>query len=223
MNVKALIELNNESREKLTDDNKKYYEKFLIYIRLSSSKSEKETEEILYEILEHLLEAQADGKKPEDVFGDNPKEYADEIIGELPKMLKQKQFNNGLLIISNFLGVFALAFGIINTLFSLFGDFDPMFTFGLGSGLSIVIIAVLNAFLTIVVVIKWLRWSAFKQQKKWKEFLQTFSMGVGSAAIFILPRIFIPKFGMEISIPMWSLIPIGLVFLGIGRYVIKRD
>ena len=36
------------------------------------------------EMLEHLIEGQYDGKTARDIFGNDPKGYADEIISQLP-------------------------------------------------------------------------------------------------------------------------------------------
>jgi len=85
LTVKELIEHNNEKRKKLTPENHEYYEDMLVYIRTNALKSERATEEVLLEMLDHLLEAQSKGKTAEDVFGKMPKELAKEIIETLPK------------------------------------------------------------------------------------------------------------------------------------------
>jgi DNA-binding ferritin-like protein (Dps family) len=82
---KQLISENNEKRKLLTKENEKYYDDILVYIRIKSKASEQESEEILMELLDHLIEGQQDGKKAADIFGDDPKGYADELISELPK------------------------------------------------------------------------------------------------------------------------------------------
>lgn len=78
MNAEELIQINNEKRKELTKENKEYYEDMLVYVRLSYDKSEQETEEILTELLDHLVEAQEEGTTAKDVFGQEPKKYADE-------------------------------------------------------------------------------------------------------------------------------------------------
>lgn len=82
---KQLVSENNEKRKLLTKENEKYYDDMLIYIRLKSKASEQESEEILMELLDHLIEGQQDGKTATDIFGDDSKGYADELISELPK------------------------------------------------------------------------------------------------------------------------------------------
>ena len=51
----------------------------LIYLRLTSV-PQKQMEELLLEILDHLLEAQEDGKTAHDIFGEDLKAYCDELI-----------------------------------------------------------------------------------------------------------------------------------------------
>ncbi|MCO7127099.1 DUF1129 family protein [Sporolactobacillus shoreicorticis] len=82
---KQLVADNNEKRKLLTKENEKYYDDMLVYIRIKSKVSAQESEEILMELLDHLIEGQQDGKTAADIFGKNPKGYADELISELPK------------------------------------------------------------------------------------------------------------------------------------------
>lgn len=221
MNAKSLITLNNEYREKLTPENKKYYENLLLYIRLTTDKSEQETEEILYEILEHLLEAQAEGKSPEEVFGKDPKAYADEIIGELPKAIGKEQLKLGAMIIFYMLGPSALVYGVIHTVLNLFIKQNSAFTFSLGSGIIITIFDLLIGFFTLAYIIKCMRSIAFKNQKKWVEFLQLYGIVMLSIGLYILPLFIIPSFGPIIALPIWTLIPVGIISLVIGALIKK--
>lgn len=84
MNPKQLIEENNRKREMLTKENEKFYSDMMIYIRLQLMASEQKTEEILLELLDHLLDGQRDGKTAKEIFGEDVKAYADEIIEQLP-------------------------------------------------------------------------------------------------------------------------------------------
>jgi uncharacterized membrane-anchored protein len=90
MKAKHLIEENNRKREQLTPENEKYYSDMLIYIRLQLALSEQQSEEVLMEMLDHLLDGQNEGKTARDIFGDAPKQYADEIIQNLPKEQKRE-------------------------------------------------------------------------------------------------------------------------------------
>lgn len=81
--VDQLIKLNNEKRKLLTEENEAYYTDLLVYIRTQWRLSEKQTEEVLMEMLDHLIEAQSDNKTAEDVFGDDPLQFAHDLIEEI--------------------------------------------------------------------------------------------------------------------------------------------
>lgn len=100
MKAKQLIEENNRKREQLTPENEKYYSDMMIYIRLQLTLSEQQSEEVLMEMLDHLLDGQNEGKTARDIFGDDPKQYADEIIQNLPKEKKREviPFISGLVL-----------------------------------------------------------------------------------------------------------------------------
>ncbi|PEZ65920.1 hypothetical protein CN372_06830 [Bacillus anthracis] len=79
MTEKEMVKLNNEKRKLLTNENEAAYGDMLIYLRLTSV-PQKQMEELLLEILDHLLEAQGDGKNAHDIFGEDLKTYCDELI-----------------------------------------------------------------------------------------------------------------------------------------------
>lgn len=84
MNTKEIIQQNNELRKQLHPENKKYYEEILLYIRVNVNKDEQQTEEILLEILQDILDAQKNDTSAQEFFGKNPKEISDRILAELP-------------------------------------------------------------------------------------------------------------------------------------------
>ena len=61
MEAKDLIELNNEKRKLLTTENENTYSDMLIYIRLAKV-PEYHAEELLIEILDHLIEGRQEEK-----------------------------------------------------------------------------------------------------------------------------------------------------------------
>lgn len=79
MTEKEMVQLNNEKRKLLTAENEAAYGDMLIYLRLTSV-PQKQMEELLLEILDHLLEAQEDGKTAHDISGEDLKAYCDELI-----------------------------------------------------------------------------------------------------------------------------------------------
>lgn len=84
MKTTDMIKQNNELRKQLNPENKKYYEDILVYIRSNLNKEEQQTEEILLEILQDILDAQKNGTSAQGFFGKNPKEISDKILAELP-------------------------------------------------------------------------------------------------------------------------------------------
>ncbi|EJQ58663.1 hypothetical protein BK735_16180 [Bacillus mycoides] len=79
MTEKEMVKLNNEKRKLLTPENEAAYGDMLIYLRFTSV-PQKQMEELLLEILDHLLEAQEDDKNAHDIFGEDLKAYCDELI-----------------------------------------------------------------------------------------------------------------------------------------------
>ena len=59
----------------------------LVYLRLSNV-PEHQVEELLLEILDHLIEAQAENKNAYDIFGNDLQSYCDELIVALPAQTK---------------------------------------------------------------------------------------------------------------------------------------
>lgn len=84
MKAKDMIELNNKKRALLTKENEAAYGDMLVYIRLANI-PEQQVEELLLEILDHLLDAQEENKNAYDIFGNDLQAYCDEIITALPK------------------------------------------------------------------------------------------------------------------------------------------
>lgn len=114
MQVKQLVALNNERKKVLTTTNLKFYDDLLVYIRLSSLKDERAKEEVLMELLEHLIEAQQNGKNAEEVFGKKPKQLAEDIVASLPSMKKASMIPFILETILLLVGVYIASTGIFN-------------------------------------------------------------------------------------------------------------
>jgi len=92
--VKELHELNVSRNKELNEINKEYYMNMASYLR-TSHVSPKQAEEILLELLDHMIILQMEGVYAIDAFGDDPKNYCDEIIKELTKEnWKHKLLNN---------------------------------------------------------------------------------------------------------------------------------
>ncbi|WP_020061597.1 hypothetical protein [Bacillus sp. 123MFChir2] len=108
MKAKDMVELNNKKRDLLTDKNEAAYGDMLVYLRLADV-PERQVEELLLEILDHLLEAQEDGKNAYDVFGNDLQSYCDELVSVLPSQTMLEKFSFYGFMISLLL---AIQFGI---------------------------------------------------------------------------------------------------------------
>lgn len=226
MKAKEIIRINNKKRELLHEENVKDYEDMLMYIRLSSAKSEQQTEEILLELLEHILDAQEDGKTVRDVFGDDLKLYSQELIEEIPEETKKKQLRFSFRLVFLFLAVMSLFSGILDaSLYYIFGIGEKVQTFHLGSSIANSIISLIIAFTVIYYLFKWIKDSTFKQEHKKKsskvEFFQLWIVMTLVTSLFVALYFFMPSFGRTFDVPVILFIPIGLVLYGIS-YLLKE-
>ncbi|OED21550.1 hypothetical protein A9523_18920 [Bacillus cereus] len=166
MNAQDMIELNNKKRELLTSENEIAYGDMLVYLRLSNV-PEHQVEELLLEILDHLIEAQAENKNAYDIFGNDLQSYCDELIAALPAQTKLEKTSLIGFVISLLL---AIQFGM-DTLASLFiflfeKDTDiisPPFSIP-GTTLSISLIV-----LGILLILYLLKRYSFNKKINWKK------------------------------------------------------
>ncbi|NQX47678.1 DUF1129 family protein [Paenibacillus tritici] len=75
----------------LNEKNKSLLNEMRFYIQSHFSVSDTKASEILMELEDHLLTAQQEGKSFEQVFGQDPKSFCNEIIQELPATSKWEQ------------------------------------------------------------------------------------------------------------------------------------
>ncbi|MEN3132346.1 DUF1129 family protein [Bacillus cereus] len=166
MNAQDMIELNNKKRELLTSENEIAYGDMLVYLRLSNV-PEHQVEELLLEILDHLIEAQAENKNAYDIFGNDLQSYCDELIAALPAQTKLEKTSLIGFVISLLL---AIQFGM-DTLASLFiflfeidtDIISPPFSIP-GTTLSISLIV-----LGILLILYLLKRYSFNKKINWKK------------------------------------------------------
>ncbi|SFB04499.1 Protein of unknown function [Lentibacillus halodurans] len=217
MNTKDLIQLNNEKRNQLTEENNKYYGDMLVYIRTNFNKSERYTEEVLLELLEHLLQAQAAGRSAKEVFGDDPKTYCDDIVGEIPSENKSNRITFALYIVLNLIGTVGLTVGFVGfILHSLFELGNGNMAFPVGSGMLIIFIDLLLLALFIFMIFKWIKGSTFneKRPKKWIEFLWLWALSTLFIGLTMLVLRIMPDIGTDFHVSFPAIILIaGIVYL----------
>ncbi|MGM8365822.1 DUF1129 family protein [Virgibacillus sp. W0181] len=222
MDKKYLIQENNEKRKHLSKENRDYYEEMLVYIRLSFSKSEQSMEEILSEMIDHLLEAQAEGKTAEEVFGNDPKQYANEIIGELPKMVTKERTGLFVMGILYFLAASIFFRGVFDiVIYYIFGKGDLTKTVYVGSSSVMMLLSIPIAFIFLYAIIYYLRWACFKKINKILEFFILWLYSMVSLGIFVFIIYFTPDFGPVLNISSYVMLLFGLLLYVAGRITRK--
>jgi len=218
MSAKKLIEINNEKRKLLTKENEQYYSDLLVYIRLQLMLSEQKSEEILMELLDHLLEGQEEGKTAEQIFGHNPKEYADEIILQLPKEEKRKVVPFIFHLILHLSALFLLVRGgILLTL----GQFVEIKTevYPINAFILFSLILCIVAF-GVWYIFKLIKDSLFTEKRNdRKNMVKAGIFGaLGMIAILTLVN-FTPNIGPSYQFPWHISILIGVIMYGISKWI----
>ena len=159
MNEKEMIALNNERRELLNEDNEKYYSDMLTYIRLSPV-SVHAGEELLLELLDHLIEAQKEGKSAQDLYGDDPEGYCKQLIEGLPKeKLKNQAGFLGFLVLQAAIWPFLLD-GLSGLIFPLLGWEQE------GSLVPLLLLSVFISF-NVLILLKVMKHTVYAKHPRW--------------------------------------------------------
>lgn len=212
MNVNELIKQNNEKRKNLNEDNKKYYTDLMLYIRTKLTLSEQQSEEVLIEMLDHLLEAQEEGKTASQVFGENPQAFADELIEQLPEEEKRDMVKFIGQLAFSLVGWFLVTRGLVLLLFTNFVGasttvyiIPTLIIFGLLAGI---------VFLSVKVIFGLIHKSLFKEKSTDKmNLIKVGLFGGGSFAVILGANYFIRGFGPSFEFPWSASIGAGTVFL----------
>ncbi len=214
--IKALIEENNRLRQQLTPDNLKLYEDMMLYIRTDLRLAEYESEQILMEMLHHIVDSQKDGKTAKDVFGGNPKDYAEELIAELPR---EKKRNVAQFIIAQFvvlIGIVSLVEGLGKLVLPLFGLKAPAVVAG-SLMVTLMMIAVF-ASIAIYWIFKQIRRNLFTEpaNSKW-QYAQAGLIGAVAFMAMVGIAFLLPDWGIPLAFAWWTYVLIGVFLLIIGK------
>ncbi|HEY4551653.1 MAG TPA: DUF1129 family protein [Bacillaceae bacterium] len=220
MNAKKLIEENNRKREQLTPENEAYYSDMLLYIRLQLTLSEQQSEEVLMEMLDHLLDGQKEGKTARDIFGDDPKAYADEIIQQLPKEERRAviPFLGGLAL--NLFSWFLIIRGIIVLIVSQFKDVDTnVYIF---PAIIVGFVIVGTILLGIWFIFGLIKKSLFQEKPTEKsDMVKAGLLGSGAMGLVIAVSMLLPDFGPSFAFSWRASFGAGVV-LWLLLYVLKK-
>ncbi len=220
MNTKILIEENNRKRELLTPENEAYYSDLLIYIRLQLTLSEQQSEEILIELLDHLLDGQKEGKTANDIFGDDPKTFADEIIEQLPKEDKRKVIPFIAGIACNIVSWVLIIRGILLLILSQFTEVKTEINLFVTGVVSLGIACFIS--LTIWFILRLINNSLFIEKRNTKKnMLKAGVTGAAGMGVVLLLVKFTPEIGPSLDFPWWASL-IGGAILWLIIYVEKK-
>ncbi|WP_411843186.1 hypothetical protein [Salinicoccus sp. HZC-1] len=206
-------------REKLNPHNKKVYEDILVYIRLNYKSEDAETEEVLNELLSHVLQAQRDGKEIESVTGEDYKAYADSIIDALPKRNIWK-FSGILAVI--LLGITYTFSYLPNLIFNMIDGAPTTITIHLIASLANLLIIPAIGIGIVYFLFHSLQYSLFKNWPPWKEYGFYFLIGGGAFLIymFIIFAIALIDIGPSFEIILWFPVLLGIILLAAGLYML---
>ncbi|MGD7023078.1 DUF1129 family protein [Rossellomorea vietnamensis] len=204
MTAKEMIELNNERREKLNEANKKYYEDMLLYIRMSNV-AEQDGEELLLEILEHLLEAQENGQSAEEVFGNQPKKYCDELLKDLPKEpVANKLWMYFYITVSGMAWYF-----LVHGVFALFVPPEK------GLPLTPILVSIVFFGAVVLLLLKLMKWTTYKKRAN----LWLLSMGalifMGWTGLLIYLELQ-DAFQYELAWPMYTSLAVAIILFSLS-------
>ena len=166
----------------------------MMYIRTKLSLSEQQSEEVLMEMLDHLVEGQEEGKNARDIFGDDPKGFADDIIEQLPIEEKRDMVKFVGQLGFNLMGWFLVVRGITLLIFSTFVAVSDM-VYIIPTIIILGLIA-LSVSLGVKVIFGLIHHSLFNEKSSEKRnMIKAGLFGAGSFAIILAANYFIRDFG----------------------------
>lgn len=220
ISVKKLIRQNNEKRELLSPENKKYYEDLLVYIRANLTKEERATEEVLLEMLDHLLEAQKDGKTAVEVFGKNPKELGDEILAALPEESRKHLMQFAFEILFTFFGWYLVVGGLLPLLIPRSNK--NVQTIFAGNLVVSVLFLTGSLMMFAYLYFELMKKEAFQERKN--DRIKTILIALTASVLFVLSFIVkfsIEPFGPAFEVSSYTIFGIGCFFL-LCSYLLKK-
>lgn len=215
--TKQLIEENNYKRESLNKEDLKVYEDFLMYLRTDLRVNDHKTEEVLLDVLDHLLEATSNGVTAKEFFGNDVKGHADAILAELPDESTKTIIKMITMGLAYFYAVYLIASGIA-TIF-LKNETSLLAVFW------IMIIMPILGFFIIKALFKSIQKYIFNRSKyTWlkESIVGGLLIGIIPAIIVILPYILFNDM-YNVYIPGWILIIIGVAIYATYKLLNKNN
>src|SRR5699024_5056688 len=191
---------------------------------------------LLMELLDHLLEAQEAGKSAEEVFGDDPKAYCNEMIDQLLKEKPKKKYSFIGFLLARLVAMMAIGGGDAYAVADFFTDVG--LTIHLGSAILSLVIQIAFVIGAVAFLFFSLQQTTFFINIKILDFmiflifffisiyiLDFFFFGIFGLMFFIvfffIPN-WIPSFGVSMEFPGLSILIFGILLLLITYIVNKR-
>ena len=220
MDAILLIEENNRKRKLLTKENEAYYDDLLVYIRLQLTLSEQQSEEVLMEMLDHLIEGQNEGKTANDIFGDDPLPFADEVIEQLPREKKRNiiPFVGGIVV--NLISWVLIIRGVMILVLSQFIEGNTEINL-----FAVVIVALTIAIFIIVsiwFIFKLIKNSLFNENRSTKKLMFKAGLfGAAGMAVVLAVAKFTPDIGPSFTLNWWVSLILGTI-LWVLHFIVKK-
>ena len=221
MKLNELIQQNNEKRKLLNEENEKYYTSMVVYLRTDLTLSEQHAEEVLMEMLDHMIAAQHEGKTAAEVFGHDPKSYADELIEQLPQEEKRDMVKFIGQLAFTLMGWFLVSRGLILLLFTSFTTVST--TVYMIPTLIILALIGLSVVIGVKLIFGLIRRSVFNKNANGKmDIIKAGLFGAVSFAVIIAANMFIPDFGPSFEFPASASLGAGGLMLLVS-WLMKRN
>ncbi|RIL51300.1 DUF1129 family protein [Mammaliicoccus fleurettii] len=209
--TKQLIDENNTKRKQLNEEDLEVYEDFLLYVRTDLRVSEHETEVILMDVLDHLLETTSHGTSAITFFGHDVKGHADEILEELPNESNKAIMKMVMMGVAYFYSIYFIVSGIAG----IFADYKTPII----SMISLLILVPIGGFFIVKILFNIIQRYIF-DKSKYKTLKETvyagLLVGVIPALLILTPNI-IFKDMMKVYIPWWIFMLIGIAIFGLYK------
>lgn len=209
--TKQLIKENNEKRKQLNETDLEVYEDFLLYVRTDLRVNEHESEVILMDVLDHLLEAVSNGTTAIEFFCHDVKGHADDILNELPNESNKAILKMVGMGVAYFYSIYFVITGIVG----IFVDYKTP----LISTLFLLLIVPIGGFFIVKALFNIIQRYIFDKSKYKKIKESAYAgllVGVIPAVLILVPNL-VFKDMMKVYIPWWI-----FLILGIAIYVIYK-
>ncbi|MET0960926.1 MAG: DUF1129 family protein [Psychrobacillus psychrotolerans] len=203
----------------MTEENERYYWNLLLYIRTKLTLSEQQSEEVLMEMLDHLIEGQQDGKTAIEIFGNDPKGYADEIVSHLPRESKRSSLIFMSEVALNLIGWF---FVIRSIIIPIIGGENAEKVYVLSSLLLILLIMIMTA-LGVKVIFGLIGQNSFDENATDKKMtIRAGLYGAGGFLVILIISFFVKEIGPSFILPWQSSLGIGAILL-LTSWIMKKS